>query len=177
MNQSLQKNLHECPGREIKDNHIKMRYVMKAAGLVILGVAFLIITMFAIPSGLPAQDISKQQQHDKFKSEELAQMLASIALYPDTLVADILMASTYPIEVVEAERWHRQNRGLTGDALDRALQDKTWDVSVKILCHFPDILFSMSEKLDQTRKLGDAFLSQQEDVMDMIQELRRKVVE
>ena len=177
MNQSLHNKLHECPEVEIVGSRIKNRSAMKAAGLAMRWIAFLVITMIAIPSGLPAQDIGQQQQHDKFKNEELAQMLASIALYPDTLIADILMASTYPIEVVEAERWLRQNRGLTGDALDRALQDKTWDASVKVLCHFPDILFSMSEKLDQTRKLGDAFLSQQEDVMDMIQELRRKAVE
>lgn len=177
MNHSLQNHSHECPGREIKDNRTKMRSVMKAAGLVIPGAAFLIITMLAIPSGLPAQDISRQQQSEKFKNEELAQMLASIALYPDSLIADILMASTYPIEVVEAERWLRRNRDLTGNALDSALQDKTWDASIKVLCHFPDVLFSMSDKLDQTRKLGDAFLSQQEDVMDMIQELRRYAVE
>ncbi|MCC6543580.1 MAG: DUF3300 domain-containing protein [Nitrospirae bacterium] len=141
------------------------------------GIAVLIISLLALPSRLPAQDIGEQQQTYEFKKEELAQMLASIALYPDTLIADILMASTYPIEVVEAERWLRQNRSLKGDAFDGALQVKTWDASVKVLCHFPEIIFTMSEKLDQTRKLGDAFLSQQEDVMDMIQELRRKAVE
>lgn len=177
MNQSLQYKLHECPERETDGSRIKNRSAMKAAGFVMRGIiAFLIITMLAIPSGLPAQDINHQQHFDKFNNKELAQMLASIALYPDSLIADILMASTYPIEVVEAERWLRQNRGLKSYALDNALQVKTWDASVKVLCHFPDILFSMSEKLDQTRKLGDAFLSQQEDVMDMIQELRRMAV-
>ena len=177
MNQSLKNNLHEYPERETGGNRIKQSSVMKAARIVIPGIAFIIITMLSIPSWLQAQDIGQQQQSYKFKNEELAQMLASIALYPDALIADILMASTYPIEVVEAERWLRQNRSLTGDALDGALQVKTWDASIKVLCHFPDILFSMSEKLDQTRKLGDAFLSQQEDIMDMIQKLRRKAVE
>ena len=104
-------------------------------------------------------------------------MLAPIALYPDSLIAQILMASTYPLEMVEAERWLRQNKELKGDALDDALQEKTWDPSVQSLCHFPDVLFAMSDKLDQTRKLGDAFLSQEDDVMATIQELRRKAEE
>ena len=104
-------------------------------------------------------------------------MLAPIALYPDSLIAQILMASTYPIEVVEAERWMKQNKNLKGDELDKALQEKTWDSSVKSLCHFPEVLYAMSDKLEQTTKLGDAFLSQQDDVMDTIQELRRKAQE
>src|SRR4030067_2787622 len=177
MNQSLKNTLPECPERETGGNRIKQSSVMKAARIVIPGIAFIIITMLSIPSWLQAQDIGQQQQSYKFKNEELAQMLASIALYPDALIADILMASTYPIEVVEAERWLRQNRSLTGDALGGATQVKTWDASIKVLCHFPDILFSMSETIDKTRKLGDAFLSQQEDIMDMIQKLRRKAVE
>lgn len=181
MNQTIQENLHEGPGRENDGSRIKKRAVMKAAGIVMRGMAWLIVAMLgamlAIPSVIPAQETGQPQHTDKFKNEELAQMLASIALYPDSLIADILMASTYPLEVVEAERWLRQNKALKGNALDSALQDKTWDASVKVLCHFPDILFSMSDKLDQTRKLGDAFLSQQEDVMAMIQELRRKAGE
>jgi hypothetical protein len=104
-------------------------------------------------------------------------MLAPIALYPDSLLADILMASTYPIEVVEAERWLKQNSNLKGNELDAALQEKTWDSSVKSICHFPDVLYSMSDKLDQTTKLGDAFLSQKDDVMDVVQELRSKADE
>jgi hypothetical protein len=101
-------------------------------------------------------------------------MVAPIALYPDSLIAQILMASTYPLEVVQAERWMQQNKTLTGDALNDALKEKSWDPSIKSLCHFPDVLFAMSDKLDQTSKLGDAFLSQKEDVMATIQDLRRK---
>lgn len=121
--------------------------------------------------------ISAQDEGPRFKKEELAQMLAPIALYPDSLITDILMASTYPLEIVKAERWMRENKELKGDALDTALQGQSWDSSIKVLCHFPDLLFSMSDKLDQTRKLGDAFLSQQDDVMATIQELRRKADE
>ena len=181
MHQTIQKNLNKCPGPEINDSLIKKITDMKAAGILMRGIAWLIITilaaMLALPSAITAQETGQPQQPYKFKNEELAQMLAPIALYPDSLIADILMGSTYPLEVVEAERWLRQNKDLKGDELDNALQNKAWDASIKVLCHFPDLLFSLSEKLDQTRKLGDAFLSQQEDVMAMIQELRRKAEE
>jgi len=147
---------------------------MRAARIIMRGLAWVIIAMLVMPAGIPAQESEEPEQSDRFKKEELTQMLAPIALYPDSLIAPILMASTYPLEVVEAERWVRQNKNLKGDELDNALQGKTWDPSVKSLCHFPDILFAMSDKLDQTRKLGDAFLSQEDEVMDTIQELRQK---
>ncbi len=147
---------------------------MRAARLIIQGLAWIIIAIFFIPPGIPAQDFDTPEQTDRFGKGELDQMLAPIALYPDSLIAQILMASTYPLEVVQAERWIQQNKTLTGDALDDALKEKSWDPSIKSLCHFPDVLFAMSEKLDQTSKLGDAFLGQKEDVMATIQELRRK---
>lgn len=109
-----------------------------------------------------------------FTKEEITQMVAPIALYPDSLVAQILMASTYPLDIVEADRWVKQNPNLKGDALDAAVKDKSWDPSVKSLCHFPDVLSSMSQNLDKTSKLGDTVLSQQKEVMDVIQELRHK---
>jgi len=147
---------------------------MKAAAIIMRRLAWMIIVMLVMPLGLPAQDFGETEQADRFKKEELVQMLAPIALYPDSLITQILMASTYPLEIVEAERWLRGNKNLKGEKLDAALQDKPWDPSVKSLCHFPDILFAMSDKLDQTRKLGDAFLGQENDVMDTIQELRRE---
>ena len=151
---------------------------MKATTIIMRVLAWVIMTMLLIPPGIPAQDeAAEPETADRFKEEELTQMLAPIALYPDSLIAQILMASTYPLDVVEAERWLHRNKELTGDALDEALKEKTWDPSIKSLCHFPDILFAMSEKLDQTRKLGDAFLSQEDDVMATIQELRRKAEE
>jgi len=147
---------------------------MRAARLIMGGLAWMIIAMLFIPSGIPAQDLEQAEQTDRFRKEELDQMLAPIALYPDSLITQILMASTYPLEVVQAERWVQQNKTLTGDALDDALKEKSWDPSIKSLCHFPDVLFAMSDKLDQTSKLGDAFLSQNDDVMATIQQLRRK---
>lgn len=150
---------------------------MKAARLALGGMALLICAMLAMPAWLPAQEAGDADQSYRFSKEELTQMLAPIALYPDALTAQILMASTYPLEVVEADRWRDQNSQLTENELDSALQDKPWDPSVKALCHFPAILSSMSDKLDQTRKLGDAFLEQEQDVMATIQELRRKAQE
>ncbi|MBI5056046.1 MAG: DUF3300 domain-containing protein [Nitrospirae bacterium] len=150
---------------------------MRASAIIMRGLAWMIIAMLVIPPGIPAQDPGEPEQTNRFGEEELAQMLAPIALYPDSLIAQILMASTYPLEVVEAERWLNQHKDLKGDALNDALKEKTWDPSVKSLCHFPDVLFAMSDKLDQTGKLGDAFISQEDEVMAAIQKLRRKAEE
>lgn len=151
---------------------------MKALRIFFHCLACVIIFMLVIPSGIMAQAyVETTGQPVKFKQEELAQMLAPIALYPDSLVAQILMASTYPIEVVEAERWLRTNQNLISDELDRALQEKPWDVSIKSLCHFPQVLYTMSEKLEQTTVLGDAFMVQQDAVMDTIQYLRARALE
>jgi len=115
-----------------------------------------------------------QDQQAKFGQEELDQMLAPIALYPDSLLAQILMAATYPLEVVQADRWVKANRNLQGDQLNDALDKKDWDPSVKALVPFPQILSMMSKQLEWTQKLGDAFLDQQDEVMDTIQQLRAK---
>jgi len=141
------------------------------------GLSWVVILMLVIPPGIVAQDSEQTGQPARFTREELAQMLAPIALYPDSLIAQILMASTYPIEVVEAERWMKQNNNLKGDELDNALREQTWDSSVKSLCHYQNILYAMSDNLERTTRLGDAFLVQQDDVMDTIQELRRKAEE
>jgi hypothetical protein len=149
----------------------KLREVLLPA---LCQVTCVIIAIFMMSGGIMAQDAEDSGQAYKFSNEELTQMLAPIALYPDALAAQILMASTYPLEVVEADRWRRQNLSLKGTDLDNALQNKSWDPSLKSLCHFSDILKSMSDKLDQTRKLGDAFLAQENEVMSTIQELRSK---
>jgi hypothetical protein len=107
-----------------------------------------------------------------FSKEELEQLVAPIALYPDPLIAQILMASTYPLEVVSAARWSKANPKVTGTALEDAMQSQTWDPSVKSLTAFPQVLEAMNAKLDMTQKLGDAFLAQQKDVMAAIQTLR-----
>lgn len=114
-----------------------------------------------------------------FKTEQLDQMLAPIALYPDDLLTNILTASTYPLEVIQAARWRKEpaNAKLAGDPLAKALESKDWDPSVKALTQVPDVLQTMNEKLEWTQKLGDAFLAQQAEVMDRIQFLRQKANE
>ena len=111
-----------------------------------------------------------------FTQEELEQLLAPIALYPDALLAQVLMASTYPLEVVTAERWVKTNPGLKDKALEDALQQQPWDPSVKSLAVFPQVLTMMSDKIDWTQKLGDAFLAQQKDVLATAQALREKAL-
>jgi uncharacterized membrane protein YgcG len=109
-----------------------------------------------------------------FKKEEIEQLVAPIALYPDALVAQILMASTYPLEVVEAARWSKANPDVKGTALEDAMQKQTWEASVKSLTAFPQVLAMLNEKLDMTQKLGDAFLAQQKEVLAAIQGLRAR---
>jgi hypothetical protein len=112
-----------------------------------------------------------------FKKEELEAIVAPIALYPDALLAQIFMASTYPLEIVEAARWSKANPNVTGDAVAGAVQKETWDPSVKSLCAFPTVLANMNDKIDWTQKLGDAFLAQQKEVMQAVQILRGKAKE
>ena len=120
----------------------------------------------------PAQASTSSAQ--LLKPEQLDQLVAPIALYPDTLLAEVLMASTYPLEVVEAERWAKANKALKGDKRKEAITKQSWDESVKSLAETPAVLDMMSSKLDWTQKLGDAVLAQQSDVMDAAQRLRAR---
>jgi hypothetical protein len=123
---------------------------------------------------LPIQLAQQAAPAPTYPAQQLDQMLAPIALYPDPLLAQIMMAATYPLEVVEAERWVQDpnNSRLRGDALDAALQQQAWDPSVKSLVPFPQILVMMDSHLDWTQALGNAFLAQQAAVMDSVQRLR-----
>ena len=109
-----------------------------------------------------------------FSQQELDQILAPIALYPDALLAQIFMASTYPLEIVEAARWSKANPNVKDKALEDAMQKQAWDPAVKSLTAVPKVLEQMNDKLDWTQKLGDAFLAQQQDVMKTVQSLRAK---
>jgi len=112
-----------------------------------------------------------------FSKEQIEQLVAPIALYPDALVAQVLMASTYPLEVVQAARWSKANPKVTGKALEDAMQKQPWDPSVKSLAATPQVLAMMNEKLDWTQKLGDAFLASEKDVLDGVQRLRKKALD
>jgi hypothetical protein len=106
--------------------------------------------------------------------EQLQQLVAPIALYPDSLVAQILSASTFPDQVVEADRWVQANPNLRGDDLGNAVDPQPWDPSVKALTAFPSVLGNMDKNLSWTSSLGDAYYNQQQDVMDAIQVMRQK---
>ena len=130
---------------------------------------WVIVLSLAMPPWIFAQQTTVPA---KFKQEELDQLLAPIALYPDSVLGQVLIASTYPLEIVQADRWAKANKDLKGDSLTAALEKQHWDPSVKSLVNFPQVLSMMSEKLEWTQKLGDAFLAQQKEVMDTVQKLR-----
>ena len=133
-------------------------------------IGFLIFT--AAPLKVFAQ--SSANEGRTFSQEELDKMLAPIALYPDSLLAQILVAATYPNEVLEADRWVKQSTNLTREALNNLLDKQDWDLSVKALVPFPQVLAMMTEKIDWTESVGDAFLAQEEEVVDTIQTLRAR---
>lgn len=120
--------------------------------------------------------IAQEPEAPKFSDQRLEEIAAPIALYPDSLLMQIFMAATYPLEVIEADRWLRK-QSLSGEALDNALKAQDWDASVKSLCTLPDVLSNMSKNLDWTRDMGDAFLEKQSELLDAVQRLRGKADE
>ena len=145
--------------------------IWRAIGSMALAVSIL------APLGATAQNSPPPGPATKtelLKPAELDQLVAPVALYPDPLLAEVLMAATYPLEIVQAHRWSDANKSLKGDQLKAAVDNQPWDDSVKSLIPTPDVLGMMSTKLDWTQKLGDAVLAQQADVMDAIQRLRAK---
>src|SRR3974390_1197830 len=134
----------------------------------VLAIALLVPTIATAQTSSPPAPASNPQP---LKSGELDQLVAPIALYPDPLLAEVLMASAYPIEVVQAERWLEANKNLQGDQLKAAVDKQPWDESIKSLVATPSVLEMMSSQLEWTQKLGDAVVAQQADVMDAIQRL------
>lgn len=131
--------------------------------------------MLALPL-LLAQGLAAAEEK-VFPPDQLDQLVAPIALYPDSIVAQIMMAATYPLEVVQAQRWLEQNKQLKDAELDTQGAAQGWDGSVVSLLHFPDVLKKMSDNLDWTQDLGDAVLAQQKDVMDAVQRMRERAHE
>jgi len=132
---------------------------------------------FSTAAGLPipvAAQTAVSTRGSVAQTAELEQLAAPIALYPDALLSQVLMASTYPLEVVEAARWQKDHPDLKGADLEAALQGQDWDPSVKSLVAFPDVLDMMNERLSWTTRLGDVFLAQQDALMDQVQVLRTR---
>jgi Protein of unknown function (DUF3300)/Chaperone of endosialidase len=139
--------------------------------------SFLFLAFVLLPCAAAAQTSNPPAAPASSKlltAPQLGQLVAPIALYPDALLSEVLMASTYPLEIVEAERWVSANKNLKGDELKTAVGKQDWDDSIKSLVATPSVLDMMSTKLDWTQKLGDAVIAQQADVMDAIQRLRAK---
>jgi Protein of unknown function (DUF3300)/Chaperone of endosialidase len=146
---------------------IKQRMLDRVRGLLVLAV--LLLSALSIGAAR-AQNASPPPR----STAQLEQLVAPIALYPDPLLSQVLMASTYPLEVVSAARWVQANPGVSGQALQDAMQKQPWDPSVKALTAVPQTLQMMNDKLDWTQELGDAFLAQQADVLDAVQRLRAR---
>ncbi len=147
--------------------------IMKIRRLLTQFTGLLVIALLILPGGSVAQPPGETPSK-AFSQEQLDQLLAPVALYPDSLLTQILMASTYPLEVVKASNWMKQNKDLKGDALSAALEKQDWDPSVKSLVNFPQVVQMMNDKIDWTQKLGDCFLAQERDVLDTVQKLRAK---
>src|SRR5215472_4713999 len=144
----------------------------------ILSVALLTSTFPA--EGRPASQPqgsgqAQQPQSSAPSDQEIQQMVAPIALYPDALVAQILAAATYPTQVVEADRWLQQNKNLPPDQLAAAANKQSWDPSVKALTQFPSVLDNMSQNLTWTSNLGDVYYNNQQGVMNAVQVMRKEV--
>jgi hypothetical protein len=146
---------------------------------------YVIITLIALFTLLPLSSIAEnkaQYSTDKkiqqYSEAQLAQMLAPIALYPDTLLTHVLIASTYPLELVQAQRWLDKHDGLSADRLAEKLEDemedKNWDASIKALMAFPSVVARLSDDLEWTQQLGEAFLSDEAQVLASIQQLRKQ---
>jgi hypothetical protein len=107
-------------------------------------------------------------------AQQLQQLVAPIALYPDELVGEVLAAATYPAQVVEADRWLQDHKNLQGQQLADEVNKQPWDSSVKALVEFPSVLANMDQNLSWTSAMGDAYMSQQQDVMNAVQVMRQR---
>jgi hypothetical protein len=136
---------------------MKTKPFLKTLIALFVTLAWVLVAVSPLEAQTP-EESGGPEQETLYSQEELDRLLAPIALYPDALLSQVLMASTYPLEVVEADRWRSKNPDLTGERLDEALKETPWDVSVKSLCHYPNILAMMSEKLETTTGMGNAFL-------------------
>jgi hypothetical protein len=149
----------------------------RALSLVLVTLAALIARLACAAEQAKPDATPTAAQSAKFSPAQIEQLVAPIALYPDGLAVQVLIAATYPLEVVEAARWRTKNASLKGEALDQALESRDWDPSVESLMRFPDLLQRMSDNLDWTKDLGDAFLGQKDDVLDAVQRMRAKAYE
>jgi hypothetical protein len=134
-------------------------------------------TLADLPSLPSAQTSSPQDQASKIPPDQLDSLVAPIALYPDPLLAQTLAASTYPLELIQLQQWLAKNSGLKDKALADAVAKQPWDPSVQAMAALPDVVKRLADDIQWTTDLGNAFLAQQNDVMDAVQRMRKKAQE
>jgi hypothetical protein len=150
-------------------HHARLAIVL---AISLLGGGAIVWAQNQAPSSPPAAQPSDQQQ--LLSADQLDDLIAPIALYPDPLLSQMLVASTYPLEVVEANQWLQQHKNLTDQALIDAAKQQSWDSSVQALVTVPDALTRLSEDISWTTDLGNVFLAQKDDVMDAVQRMRTR---
>jgi hypothetical protein len=149
-------------------------FIMTITRAIAIFCAALLATQTPYTFAQPAQPAPAGQTQAALSDQQLESLVAPIALYPDPILSQVLVASTYPLEVVEAGRWLKQNASLKGQALADAAKKQSWDASVQALVLLPDVLTRMDQNVSWTSDLGNAFLAQQDGVMNAIQRLRQK---
>jgi Protein of unknown function (DUF3300) len=125
----------------------------------------------------PPQSATPAEQEAKIPADQLDSLVAPIALYPDPMLAQVLAASTYPLEIIQLQQWLTKNKDLKDKALADAVAKQPWDPSVQALAGLPDVVKRLSDDIQWTTDLGNAFLAQQNDVMDAVQRMRAKAQE
>jgi hypothetical protein len=153
-------------------NYLRKVLSLFLAALVVFGIVVQVVGQ--TPAAATATTASASPTSlTPANTKQLQQLVAPIALYPDSLVAQILAAATYPDQVVQADRWLQSHPQLTGDQLAQAVDQQTWDPSVKALTEFPSVLANMDKNLSWTSSLGDAYVNNQSAVMDAVQAMRQ----
>ena len=148
--------------------------VLKQSLSTLLSGCLLFVTMPRVDGQAPGEPPPMPMTTAPLTPEQLDQLVAPIALYPDPLVAQILAASTYPAQVVEADRWMQQHPGIQGQELGQQVDQQVWDPSVKALTETPAVLANMDKNITWTSALGDAYTNQRPQVMQAVQEMRKR---
>jgi uncharacterized membrane protein YgcG len=156
---------------------LRARRIMMSAKrtLTVTIVGFMVLSAGSVRTlAVQQADVGQTTQPSQQTAAELQQLVAPFALYPDALVAQILAASTYPTQIVEAERWLQKHSNLQGKELATEVDKESWDPSVKALTQFPSVLAKMNDSLSWTSAVGDAYFNQQQDVLDAVQVMRKR---
>ena len=164
----------------MKKKTLKSRFLWNIAQscVAILCSALIVPGDAILAAQAPAQSGgSGEQDAPKIPPDQLDSLVAPIALYPDPMLAQVLAASTYPLEIIQLQQWLSKNQGLKDKALVDAVEKQPWDPSVQGLAAMPDLVKRLSDDIQWTTDLGNAFLAQQNDVMDAVQRMRQKAQE